>query len=436
MLGSSRAVFARRAIDTAGRSIASKALPLSTKTAWHDVPSALLQDRLWFLGAAAGTTALAAGCCWVAICEEYGGDGHHHCYNIANNNNNQNHDPGFCGNGAFRKTVAWTAATTTCDAASGAANDRAASAQHTHTQTTEAKKLRRKKTALKVATSLRRLDTKEQLSRLRRMKDEMLRRWELDEEGWRKLPARAWPEHQPDADELEGILAQIQKLDCTARVLGTKTQENHDDNGDNENNHESNHENNNKTRNDNPGLSRCTKLLFDMATSLVFCNIDPEAGFALYERLAKNGHADSMVACGIVLTEGLGVEPREREGFAWLEKAMESGTEDCGNDDDDGSNTASLSSAQASYELGTIYYTGIDGIVEEDPEKAFALFERAAEQDHTAALYMVADCLVEGEGTERSVSKAVPLFYRAAERGHRYSRQRIRELLARVDYPL
>ena len=76
------------------------------------------------------------------------------------------------------------------------------------------------------------------------------------------------------------------------------------------------------------------------------------------------------------------------------------------------------------------------GVEEEDPEKAFALFERAAKLDHTAALYMVADCLVEGEGTERSVAKAVPLFYKAAERGHRYSRQRIRELLARVEYPL
>ena len=72
--------------------------------------------------------------------------------------------------------------------------------------------------------------------------------------------------------------------------------------------------------------------------------------------------------------------------------------------------------------------------MEEDPEGAFSLFEKAAKKDHTGALYMVADCLMEGEGTEKSVAKAVPLFYRAAERGHRYSRQWIRELLKRKDY--
>jgi TPR repeat protein len=139
---------------------------------------------------------------------------------------------------------------------------------------------------------------------------------------------------------------------------------------------------------------------------------------AQYEQLAKMGHVDSMVACGIILIEGLGVPPREREGLEWLQKAVE------------------YDSAQALYELGTVYYTGIDGVVDEDVHKAFELFERAAEQDHTAAMYMVADCLVEGEGTEKSVARAIPLFYKAAERGHRFSRQRIRELLARIEYPV
>lgn len=268
-------------------------------------------------------------------------------------------------------------------------------------------KLERKKTALRVAASLQRMNTKEQLSTLKVMKDEMLQRWEKDEEGWRKLPARAWPQYQPNPQQLEGIVEEIHKLGCHQQVL---QEEEEDDNN---------------TENDKTQISHCTKLLFDMATSLVFYNVDPPAGLALYEKLAKQGHADSMVACGIVLVEGLGVPPRELEGFAWLEKAIEAG-EDSG----------SLAAAQAMYELGTVYYTGVDGVVEEDPEKAFELFERASKYEHTAALYMVADCLVEGEGTERSVAKAVPLFYKAAERGHRYSRQRIRELLARVDYPL
>lgn len=142
-------------------------------------------------------------------------------------------------------------------------------------------------------------------------------------------------------------------------------------------------------------IQRCTEWMFQMATTLVFYNLDPPAGLTQFQRLAQRGHIDSMVACGIILVEGLGVPSREKEGLIWLEKA-----------------------------------------VDEDVVKAFALFEKAAEQDHTAAIYMVADCLVEGEGTERSVARAVPLFYKAADRGHRFSRQRIRGLLARVDYPL
>jgi len=271
-------------------------------------------------------------------------------------------------------------------------------------------KLKRKKTVLKVAASLERLNTKQQVSRLRPMKSEMLTRWELDEDGWRELPSRAWPEFQPNPKQLENIRLEIEHLRCINKVLAKKKVDG----------------NQTTLDNNSPEVSQCTTLLFHMATSLVFYQIDNEAGLALYERLAKRGHADSMVACGIVLVEGLGVTPREHDGLAWLEKAMEV----------QGADSSSMSAAQASYELGTIYYTGIDGVVDEDPEKAFELFQRAAKYDHTSALYMVADCLAEGEGVERNIARAVPLFYKAAERGHRYSRQRIRELLTHGGYPL
>ena len=156
----------------------------------------------------------------------------------------------------------------------------------------------------------------------------------------------------------------------------------------------------------------CQDLLFRIATTLVFYNVDPPSGLAQFRELAIDHHVDAMVACGIVLVEGLGVDANEQEGLAWLEQA------------------AALGSSQACYELGTLYYTGIDAVLEEDPALAFSWFERAAAQDHTAALYMVADCLVEGEGTAKDVARAVPLFYEAAERGHRFARQRIREILA------
>lgn len=227
----------------------------------------------------------------------------------------------------------------------------------------------------------------------------MNRRWERDEDGWRKLPARAWPEKQPNPEQLEYIRAEIKSLSCDEVVFND---DHTTDNGDEK-------------------QQQCTDLLFNIATSLVFYDIDPNAGCELYKKLALRGHVDSMVAVGIILIEGFGVELAEEEGIRWLEKAISLGPSP---------------HPQGCYELGVVYYTGIDGIVEENSVEAFRLFECAARQDHTAGLYMTADCLAEGEGTERSVANAIPLFYKAAERGHRFSRQRIRELLAQLDYPL
>ena len=42
---------------------------------------------------------------------------------------------------------------------------------------------------------------------------------------------------------------------------------------------------------------------------------------------------------------------------------------------------------------------------------------------------MCADMLLEGIGVEVDIQRAIPLLYSAAEQGHRYSRQRMRELL-------
>jgi len=299
--------------------------------------------------------------------------------------------------------------------------DAGSSAQQTKSSTSSPKeraaRLFRKRTTLQVATTgdlhkqeaskqkergvsstLQRFSTREELSKLREKEQEMMARWELDEEGWRELPARAWPAYQPNPDQLKGILAEISIHGCD--IHDTEDLSALSDNTVGEE------------------LKFCTTLLFDMATAFVFYNLQPVAGLAQYERLATRGHVDSMVACGVILVEGFGVPPQEKEGISFLQKAVD------------------LGSAQACYELGTVYYTGIDGVIEEDAEKAFELFERAAEQDHTAALYMMADCLCEGEGTERNVGKAIPLFYKAAERGHRFARQRIRELLARLEYPL
>jgi TPR repeat protein len=264
-------------------------------------------------------------------------------------------------------------------------------------------KLLRKRTTLQHAAPCkanhhrqpRRINTQQALSKIRRIEQEMLQRWQNDEDGWRELPARAWPAYQPNAEQLKGIRAEIRTNGCNTSTATSSS----------------------KTNNNN-NYDLCTELLFNSATAMVFYNVDAEAGFRQFEELAKQGHVESMVACGVILLEGMGVPTQEEKGIEWLRKAV------------------ALGSAQACYELGTALYTGIDGLMDEDPEGAFELFSRAAETDHTAALYMMADCLVEGEGTKKDIARAVPLLYKAAEQGHRYSRQRIRELLARKEYQI
>lgn len=261
--------------------------------------------------------------------------------------------------------------------------------------------MRRKQTTLQQATgeatppplrshsifTRRRFNTRKEIEKIRANEKEIMLRWERDEEGWRDLPARAWPAYQPNPEQLKVIERKISDMAGCDLFKSSSTKNNKPD-------------------------DLCSELQFQAATALVFYNMDPAKGFQQYRLLAQRGHVDSMVACGIVLVEGMGIPADEAQGIEWLQKATK------------------LNSAQAWYELGCLYYTGIDGVLEEDPARAFECFQVAAQQDHTAGLYMVADCLLEGEGTERDVGRAVPLFYRAAERGHRFSRQRVRELLA------
>ena len=233
--------------------------------------------------------------------------------------------------------------------------------------------------------AVQRKDTRGELLKIRSIEEDMLKRWEKDEDGWRELPARAWPEYQPNPEQLKGIQVQVEQNGC--------------------------HKNNNSN------TDICQSLLFNVATALVFYSVDPIAGLEQYEVLAKQGHVDSMVACGVILVEGLsGLRNREREGVQWLQKAVDK------------------ESIQACYELGTVFYTGLDDVVDEDVDAAFVLFQKAAEQGHVGALYMMADCLIEGEGTSVDVARAVPLLYQAADQGHRYARQRVRELLSDKKY--
>merc|ERR1711972_281369 len=122
----------------------------------------------------------------------------------------------------------------------------------------------------------------------------------------------------------------------------------------------------------------CMRAYFELATALVFMNQDPDEGMSLWKAMAKN-HADSKVAMGVCLVEGLGVSRDDDAGVRWLREGVEAGN------------------AQAMFELATLMFTGEAGL-DEDEIGAFELFLRGSEQQHASCLFMVGDCLLEGVG--------------------------------------
>ena len=215
-----------------------------------------------------------------------------------------------------------------------------------------------------------------ELQKLRPGEAAMRARWEADEEGWHKLPPRAWPPYQPKREELQSCTS-AQVASCHASASPA-----------------------------------CVKATFDLATCLIFNGVDVATGMREWTALAEAGHQDAMVGIGIVLVEGIsGARQDPATGLRWLRRA------------------AAGNNAQAQYELGVLHYMGIDEHLDMDEAAAFQWFERAAQQEHTAALFMLADCLLDGCGCERDAPRAVPLLYAAAERGHRFARQYVLEWL-------
>lgn len=208
----------------------------------------------------------------------------------------------------------------------------------------------------------------------------MRARWVRDEEeGWRKLPPRAWPPDQPKADEIPELRARLEAQRCPPAGSSEMS-------------------------------PACVKTAFDLATAQTFNGVEAQEGLTVFRRLASAGHVDGMVAAGICLVEGIGVARDEAEGLVLLQRASERGN------------------AQGHFELGTLLYMGAAG-VEEDEPAAFALYEKSAAQAHVSGMFMVGDCLLEGRGCDRNAARAVRLLYAAAEQGHRGARQYIRQLL-------
>lgn len=226
-------------------------------------------------------------------------------------------------------------------------------------------------------------DVRLELNRIRLIENELRERWVGDEENWRKLPSRSWPEHQPSADQIPYFRKQYLDKCCHGQY---KSEE-------------------------------CDDITFNLATALLFNHVNPQEGFELYLNLANRGCNRGKTAAGICYVEGLGVESDEEKGSTLLQDA------------------ARADFLQAIYELGVLCYNGnATPYIKEDVEEAFRLFELAASQEHSCGLFMTADMLLSGEGCNNiDVARAIRLLYKAGERGHRNARATLWKLLSEYE---
>ena len=229
-----------------------------------------------------------------------------------------------------------------------------------------------------------------EMSELRKTEKEMRSRWIRDEENWRKLPARCWPEKQPNLVDIPSLISA-----SVANCAG-----------------------------DGPAAAPlCLVAKFELATALIFNDEDAKKGFASVCELAEKGAGDGICLAGVCLVEGYGTQVDIKKGVDYLQRG------------------AAIGHGQSHYELASLYYTGAAApFLPENDQKALEHFEKAAEiSNYSYALFMIADILLERTESVKNCSKevdnasarALRLLYAAAERGHRFARQEIISLLER-----
>lgn len=216
------------------------------------------------------------------------------------------------------------------------------------------------------------------LARIRASESDMRLRWIRDEDHWRKLPSRSWPEYQPDIDAIPGIRGEMEKV-CKL-----------------------------------PQSSDCEKKKFDLATALTFNQVEGNEGIGLYTELAESGYSDGQTALGICLIEGIPLltELDNEGGVYWLRKAVEA------------------HHTQGLYELGILYYTGsVAPLIQENETTAFQYFEKAASAGHACGMYMVAMMMMKEQGASQNLPRSIDLLYEAGEKGHRTARATLLKIL-------
>ena len=164
-------------------------------------------------------------------------------------------------------------------------------------------------------------------------------RWPRDTAGMVGIPKRAWPERQPEVEEVPALRELLRA--CEAK-----------------------------------GDDKCSAERFVLATALIGSRDDQAEGAALYA-VDANNDADAACALGICYQSGSGVDIDEARALQLFREAV-----------------AKTNHAQSHYEIGAMAYVGQG--MDEDEAVAFDHWAKAAAQGHPAAAFMLGDVYLEG----------------------------------------
>ncbi len=140
--------------------------------------------------------------------------------------------------------------------------------------------------------------------------------------------------------------------------------------------------------------------------------LDPVLGEKLLRQAAEQGHPKAMRVLGQrLIKEYPDDQERTTEGLAWLQKTAEGG------------------SGRAALVLGELYNEG--EVVPQDLPKAFAMFELSANNGNRTGAAWAGWMLQEGEGVDQDEGRAMDFYRIAADKNHRWSQERLYELLSR-----
>ncbi|APA09245.1 hypothetical protein sscle_04g040150 [Sclerotinia sclerotiorum 1980 UF-70] len=137
---------------------------------------------------------------------------------------------------------------------------------------------------------------------------------------------------------------------------------------------------------------------------------------------ARQNHPTGMLLYALACRHGWGMRPNQREGVAWLRKAVDSASLEVADDEDtakDGKSvdvlerkTRKAQFALSIYELGVSHMNGWG--IEQDKVLALRCFEIAGTWGDGDALAEAGFCYAQGVGCKKDLKKSAK-FYRAAE---------------------